>query len=267
MIDPNIYASGLAIALSLAMLVWLVSLPTRKLELVDALWPLLILAMALAYVHQSPETSDRALIMLFLVTIWSVRLSAFVSTRARWLPAGRHYRFVQLSDGDKRLTPRFPARSLYLVFGLQAIFAWIISLPLLGAALSISPVGWLDAVAVLVWLTGFLFEAVSDQQLMTFRAYPSNRHRVLARGLWRVSRHPNLFGEACLWWGFGLLATAAGAWWGLFGPALYAFILTRHCGIPQIEAGIADRRPGYRDYASCTNRFFPWPRRRLIDNP
>jgi steroid 5-alpha reductase family enzyme len=264
MFNLEIYAGGLSVALILAVLLWLVSVPTRRLVFVDALWPILILAMTLAYVHWSLQPADRAYLVLFLVTVWAVRLSTFVISRSRWLPEDRRYRTI---GGDHPRGPGFAARGLYMVFGLQAIVAWIISLPLLGAALGGAPLGWLDGLAVALWLAGFLIEAVSDQRLTVFRADPSNHRRVLDQGLWRWSRHPNYFGEACLWWGYGLLALAAGAWWGLLGPAVHTLLLARVSGIPRLEAGMSDRRPGYADYSRRTNAFIPGPRRRPVATP
>ena len=262
MFDIDIYASGLAIALTLAVVLWAVSLPTRKLVFVDALWPILVLAMALSYVHASPQPADRSYLVLFLVTVWATRLSVFLVSRNRWLPEDRRYRAIR--EGGPAGDSGFAERSLYMVFGLQAILAWIISLPLLGAALGGTPLGWLDGLAVVCWLIGLLVEAVSDQQLTVFRAHAANQHRVLDRGLWRWSRHPNLFGEACLWWGYGLLALAAGAWWGLLGPALHTLLLARVSGIPRMESDITKRRPDYADYIRRTNAFIPGPPRRPV---
>jgi len=265
MFDPDIYASGLAVSLTLAVVFWLISLPTRRLVFVDALWPILVMAMTLSYVHWSPQPANRGYLVLFLVTIWAVRLAVFVASRDRSMPEDRRYQAIRDDPLDGE--PRFAARSLYMVFGLQAILAWILSLPLLGAALGVSPLGWIDGVAVAIWLFGFLVEAISDQQLTEFRAQPTNRHRVLDQGLWRWSRHPNYFGEACLWWGYGLMALAAGAWWGLLGPAMHTLLLTRISGIPRMESDIAKRRPDYTDYTHRTNAFIPWPHRRPNQTP
>ena len=106
------------------------------------------------------------------------------------------------------------------MFWWRALAAWVVSLPLLGAFASIRPLGWLDGLGLLLWVTGFVFEAGADWQLRRFRADPANADRVLNRGLWRYSRHPNYFGECCVWWGFYLFALSAGAWWALPGPLL-----------------------------------------------
>ncbi len=252
MLDVDIYASGLGIALTLAIIVWMVSLPTRKLAFADALWPLLIMAMTLAYVHQAPQPADRAYIALFLVTVWAVRLSTFIVARNRWLSDDPQYRNIlrsEVADGSN-----FGARSLYMGFGLQAISAWVISLPLLGAALGGAPLGWLDALAVTVWLGGFLVGAVTDQR--------ADRAPAPDHGLRHWRRHPNLIGEACVWWGFGLLALAAGAWWGLLGPALRTLLLAQTPSTPRTATFRDELSPGCANYAHTVRALTPGPSRR-----
>src|SRR6185312_10702217 len=119
------------------------------------------------------------------------------------------------------------------------------------------------AVGVALWLLGFTFEAVGDRQLDRFRADPANRGRVLETGLWRYSRHPNYFGDACVWW--GLYALAALAWPGpltVLSPLLMTWLLTAKTGKPLLERHLTGRRPGYADYVARTSGFVPWPPRR-----
>jgi steroid 5-alpha reductase family enzyme len=112
-----------------------------------------------------------------------------------------------------------------------------------------------------VWLAGFGTESVADAQLAAFRADPANRGRVLDTGLWRYTRHPNYFGECTLWWGYYLLAVAAGGWWTLPAPLLMTFLLLRVSGVALLERDIGERRPGYREYVRHTNAFIPGPRK------
>ena len=101
-----------------------------------------------------------------------------------------------------------------------------------------------------------------DWQLSRFKADPSNNGKVLDTGLWRYTRHPNYFGNACIWWAFWLFAVAAGAWWTIFAPLLMTFLLLRVSGVAMLERTISDRRPAYAEYIRSTNAFFPGPRRR-----
>ncbi len=109
---------------------------------------------------------------------------------------------------------------------------------------------------------GLVVEAVADAQLARFKRDPASRGHVMDAGLWRWSRHPNYFGEFCVWWGFFCFALAAGAWWALPGPLLLSWLLLRVSGVPRLERDIGKRRPQYADYVLKTNAFFPARRRK-----
>jgi len=110
---------------------------------------------------------------------------------------------------------------------------------------------------------GFLCEAAGDAQLLAFQRDPASRGKVLNSGLWRYSRHPNYFGEALLWWGYGVFAlSVSDGVWTLYAPLVMALLLLRVSGVPMLEAGMENRRPGYREYIERTSSFVPWfPRR------
>jgi steroid 5-alpha reductase family enzyme len=162
-----------------------------------------------------------------------------------------HVEFVELYED------RCPFKSLYIDFALQGVLAWIISIPLLLAVAHPAPLQLLDYAGVLLWLTGMLFEAGGDYQLARFKADPANKGKVMDSGFWRYTRHPNYFGEFCIWWGFYLIAVAAGGWWTIYAPALMTFLLLRVSGVALLEKDIGKRRPAYRDYIARTNAFFP----------
>ncbi|MCF7984861.1 MAG: DUF1295 domain-containing protein [Thiohalocapsa sp.] len=256
MFDLTSYAGGLSVAMALAVAGWLISIPRRDVSIVDSLWSLYFLAMLLTYLAMAPAVVERAYLVLFLVTLWAVRLTVFITLRNFGEPEDRRYRKMR-ADNE----PGFPMKSLYLIFGLQAVLAWIISLPLLGAVLGGTQIGWLDFAAVALWLVGFGFEAVGDQQLASFKADPANKGKVLDSGLWRYTRHPNYFGEACIWWAYYLFAVAAGAWWSIPGPLLMTLLLLRVSGVALLEKDIGERRPAYRGYTERTSAFVPWPPR------
>jgi steroid 5-alpha reductase family enzyme len=115
----------------------------------------------------------------------------------------------------------------------------------------------LDALGVIIWLVGFTFEALGDWQLAQFKKDTANAGKVMTTGVWQYTRHPNYFGDAAQWWGFYIIAAAAGAWWTIFSPILMTFLLKRVSGVPLLEK-IMRRRPGYPEYAARTNAFFPW---------
>ena len=123
--------------------------------------------------------------------------------------------------------------------------------------------GILDGLALLLVIAGVLFESLADYQLAAFKKDAGNSGKVMDRGLWRYSRHPNYFGECCVWWGFFLFAVASGGWWTIISPLLMTILLLRVSGVALLEKDIVERRPGYRDYIARTNAFIPGAPRHL----
>ena len=250
--DPGLWVSALPFLLVAAAFTWLVTLPLRSLSLADSLWSLLLFAAAVIYALGSDPRAPRLSLVLWLTAAWAARLAVYLT--ARNAGRGESWRYHALRERHGR---GFTLRSRLLVFAARALLAWIISLPLLGAFASIRPLGALDALGALLWLAGFLVEAGADWQLARFRANPANAGAVLHSGLWRYTRHPNYFGECCVWWGLWLVALAAGAWWSFPGPLLLTWLLLRGSGIPGLERHLGNRLPGYADYVLKTNAFFP----------
>ena len=243
---------GGGVILALALVTWLVSLSRRDVSIVDSVWPLLILSAGLVYGASLHASGPRASLLLALVTLWALRLAVYITAR-NWGEAEDHrYRAIRA-----RNQPRFEFKSLYLVFGLQGLLAAVVSMPLLAGLGSGASLNTLDAVGVVLVIAGFLFETIGDWQLARFKAHPKNRGRVLDSGLWRYTRHPNYFGECCIWWGFYAIALAAGGWWAIVSPLLMSLLLLRVSGVALLEKDIGERRPAYRDYVARTNAFMP----------
>ena len=239
------------------MLCWLASLVRRDVSLIDRVWSLMFVSAALVYAHCVQPMPARTWLVMVPLWAWALRLSLHITVRNWGHGEDRRYQKIR-----REHEPGFAIKSLYIVFAPQAVLAWIISLPLLGILLGREAPGWRELAGVCLWLAGFGIETVADRQLMRFRADPANRGEVMDRGLWRYSRHPNYFGECCLWWGFDLMALAAGAWWAIIAPVLMTVLLLRVSGVSLLEQDIADRRPAYRDYVSRTSAFFLRPPRR-----
>jgi steroid 5-alpha reductase family enzyme len=207
---------------------------------------------ALVYASQVPSLTPRALLVLVLVSLWGLRLSIYITVRNWGHGEDRRYQAIRA-----RNEPNFALKSLYLVFLLQALLAWIVSLPLHAAILRGGDLTVLDYVGAGLWLIGFSFEAGGDWQLARFKADPANRGAVMDRGFWRYTRHPNYFGDFCQWWGFYVIALAAGGWWSIIGPVLMSVLLMRVSGVTLLEKDIGERRPKYVEYVRRTNAFFP----------
>lgn len=245
--------AGLTAMAVAAFLVWLLSVLKRNVAIVDVLWSLMFLIGALVYARTT-EVGPRATWLVWLVALWALRLAVYIGARNWGHPEDRRYQAIRA-----RNDPGFAFKSLYLVFLLQAVLASIVALPLLGATTGQNVVGWLDIAGILLFAFGFLFESIGDWQLSRFKADPASHGKVMRTGLWRYTRHPNYFGEFCVWWGFYLIALSAGAWWSIPGPVLISYLLLRVSGVRLLEKDIGKRRPEYADYIRQTNAFFPGP--------
>lgn len=244
---------GLGAASMLAFCTWLVSLARREVSIVDSVWPWLILAPAAVMALLWPVPAARGVVMLALTGLWALRLSAHITLRHRGQPEDHRYQAIR-----RRNAPHFEWKSLYLVFGLQAVLAWIVALPLMAAVTHAAPWRALDPAGITLFVFGFAFEAVADWQLERFKADPAHRGQVMDRGVWRYSRHPNYFGECCVWWGLWLPVAATGAWWTVLSPLLITLLLLKISGVALLEADIVERRPGYAQYMRRTSAFVPW---------
>jgi len=239
----------------LALVAWAVATARRNAGLVDVFWSLFLL-LAAAIFALLAEPGARGWLTLALTTAWALRLSAYLAARNWNAPEDHRYRAIRA-----RNEPGFAWKSLYLVFGLQAVLAWLISAPLAAAIANPSPLTALDWAGAALAALGIVYESVADLQLARFKADATNAGGVMDRGLWRYSRHPNYFGEFCVWWGLYLIAAGAGGWWTLFSPLLMSVLLLRVSGVTLLEKDIGERRPAYRDYARRTRAFFPGPLR------
>ena len=181
----------------------------------------------------------------------------------RWRAAGEDPRYARML-GKARERGHFARAALTVVFAPQAVLLFVTCLPAqLGVLASGSDrIGPLALTGLALWLLGMGFETVGDWQLARFRADPASRGKVLDTGLWRYTRHPNYFGDACVWWGIWLAAAEAGpiiALASLPGPLFLTFTLTKWSGKPLLEKGLAKTRPGYAEYIKRTSGFIPWP--------
>ena len=248
---------GLAAAAGLMTVVWLISLPKRDASVIDIFWGPSFALLAWLYWAAGPGGGGRRLLVPILVTIWAARLAIYILWRARG--GGEDYRYAAMREKYGRW---FAPLSLVIVFWLQAFLAWLIGMPLLQVQRVDVPggFGWLDLLGLALFATGLFFEAVGDWQLSRFKDDPANRGKVMDRGLWRYTRHPNYFGDATLWWGLACFALATpGAAWTLFSPVLMTFLLLKVSGVALLEKGLGSTKPGYEEYVRRTSAFLPWP--------
>jgi len=236
-----------------------IALKVGKHSVVDTAWGIGLALVALVALVSSigyGQPARRATLAAASV-IWGLRLAVYIGVRNRGKPEDPRYRdLLSRAKGDKNL---YALRTIYL---LQALILWLATLPVQAGMLDRAPAGPLTVVGAVVWLGGFVFESVGDWQLARFKADPAHKGQIMDRGLWRYTRHPNYFGDFCMWWGLFLISL--GSWAELptiVGPLLMTFLLTRGSGQRLTERRMADR-PQYADYIARTSGFIPLPPKR-----
>jgi steroid 5-alpha reductase family enzyme len=207
------------------------------------------------FFFKSEGNGIRKIIVLTLTAIWGMRLSLYLA----WRNAGKgeDFRYRQFR---KNYGKSYWWISFFQIFLLQGGLMWLISAPLLGAQYygSEKDPGILDFIGILFWLTGFIFEAGGDYQLAVFKANRNNKGKVLNQGFWRYTRHPNYFGDACVWWGFGIICMSAGSYIPALGSVLMTALIIKISGVALLEKSLKDKKPEYREYIRKTSAFIPW---------
>jgi steroid 5-alpha reductase family enzyme len=247
-------STTLAVTAAAMLALWLVSLWRRDVSIVDIYWgPGFVLIGWVAWLLNAG--GSRGTLVALLVSVWGLRLGGYLWLRNRG--KDEDYRYAAMR---KRYGERFAFVSLYLVFGLQMVLMWIVSLPVQAVQVAgPAGLGLLDWLGVALVAVGLFFESVGDYQLARFKADPAHAGMVMDRGLWAWTRHPNYFGDFTVWWGLACFALAAGAWWALIGPLVMSILLLRVSGVALLERGLEKSKPGYADYVRRTPAFFPRP--------
>jgi steroid 5-alpha reductase family enzyme len=254
----QILITNLALLAVVFFALWLASLFLRDASIVDIFWGLGFALVAWFSLYRSGFLSPNALLLTLLVSVWGLRLAGYLAWRNWGKPEDYRYQTMRQRHGKL-----FPLVSLLTVFGLQGLLMWVISFPVQVGIVKAQTWHPLVAVGVLLWLIGLFFEAVGDYQLARFKADPANRGRVMSRGLWRYTRHPNYFGDFLVWWGLYFVAAESGSWWWtVIGPLLMSFLLIRVSGVRLLESSLRSRVAGYEEYVRNTSSFFPRPPRR-----
>ncbi len=250
-----IYLKGLWLVMSLMTALWIVSVGSKKASIADPFWGLGFVIAAVYYYFITTGDAWRKDVVLVLACLWGLRLFIYLFWRNYGKP--EDYRYAQFR---KDYGPdRYWWVSFFQVFGLQGILLWMISAPLLSAQYYVDhPFGFLDVIAFIIYLIGFAFEAGGDYQLTKFKNNPANKGKVLNTGFWKYTRHPNYFGDACVWWGFALFSVAAGSYVPVLSSVLMTFLLLKVSGVAMLEKTLKNTKPEYASYIRNTNSFFPW---------
>ncbi|MFW5687718.1 MAG: DUF1295 domain-containing protein [Bacteroidota bacterium] len=253
----RIWAEGLMVVLVFMTLVWLWSVKLKNASIVDPFWGLGFVVAIMWYAFRVPMDDFHQWVLVILVMIWGFRLFTYLFLRNYGKEEDYRYRQFRKDYGEQR----YWWVSFFQVFMLQGALLAFISVTLLGGlypnqnGLYHLPV---LIIAVFLWLVGFFFETVGDWQMYRFKSDPTNRGKVMDRGLWKYTRHPNYFGDTMVWWGFGLFAVYNGYWYTLAGSLVMTWLIINISGVAMLERDLVKRRTGYDEYIRKTPAFFPW---------
>jgi steroid 5-alpha reductase family enzyme len=236
-------------------MLWIVSIMVKNVSIVDLFWGMGFVLTCGFYFLKTEGYELRKIIVLILVTLWGLRLSFYLAWRN--IGEGEDFRYRQFR---KNYGKKYWWVSFFQTFLLQGILMGLISAPLLGSQFYgyHNPLGILDYIGIFLWITGFTFETVGDLQLARFKADTSNKGKVMDKGLWHYTRHPNYFGDSAVWWGYGFLCLAAGSYLPVLGSVLMTFLIIRISGVGLLEKTLKESKPQYKNYVTRTSAFFPW---------
>lgn len=260
-----ILAVNAAVILGLFILAWAICVAQRDVTPVDSLWGLGMGVVGIATYLQTGGGTPRRMVLTAICLAWALRLGSYMLWR--WRDHGPDGRYVRLLDKAKAERGwGYGYAAFRLVFMLQMPLLWLVCLPVQLGQVSpdASPLGTLGITGAVIAVFGLMFESLADAQLVAFKKTPGNEGKVMDRGLWRYTRHPNYFGDACVWWGLWLVAAETGLVGAaaLPGPILITFLLTRWSGVPTTEESMRRKKPDYEAYVARTSGFIPLPPRR-----
>jgi steroid 5-alpha reductase family enzyme len=239
---------------------WIVSLIIKNASIVDIVWGAGFAITSWVLALTVDGDSGRQVLLAVMVGLWGMRLAVYLAKRNIGHGEDWRYKAMRKKKGSK-----FGLISLVTVFGLQGVLMWTVSLPvILGNADDSPGVGPIAVMGIMVWIVGLMFEAVGDFQLARFKKDPTNATKVMDQGLWSLTRHPNYFGDALLWWGIGIVGAETGSGvFGLIGPVVMTFFLLKVSGVPMLERSLKKRREGYDEYVARTSGFIPRPPKKI----
>ncbi|HVN16462.1 MAG TPA: DUF1295 domain-containing protein [Anaerolineales bacterium] len=250
-----------AITIGLAFLIqWLVFIPayifqTEKFfDITGSITYISLVGIAICYSKYGTPLDIRSILVAALVILWAIRLGTFLFSRIQ--KAGKDDRFDEIKPSFIRFLNVWTIQALWITFTAATALVTITTATRKG----------LDAfavVGVLIWIFGFVFEMIADEQKSRFNADSANKGKFIQSGLWSHSRHPNYFGEIVLWIGIAIIALPVlhgWQWVAMISPVFVTLLLTRASGVPLLEKK-ADKKWGgqaaYEEYKKKTPVLIP----------
>ncbi|MEM1396132.1 MAG: DUF1295 domain-containing protein [Pseudomonadota bacterium] len=239
-------------------ILWTVSIKLKNASIIDIFWAIFCALPAVVIFLLPGGSSPRSAVLTVLTCLWAARLSGYLAMRN--VGHGEDYRYVAMRK-SREAAGDFNSWSLSRVFLLQATVAWFVSLPTqTGQFGPDKPLGPIALIGIAIFLTGLAFEALGDAQLRKFKSDPANKGRLMTKGLWAWTRHPNYFGDACVWFGLTLIALEGPyGWIGVLSPFVMAHFLMNISGKALLEKAMVKKYPEYHEYKNTTSGFFPRP--------
>jgi steroid 5-alpha reductase family enzyme len=252
----QIWLQALLIIITLMTALWIISAIIKNVSIVDLFWGLGFVITAIFYFVSTDGYGPRKIIITSLTAIWGLRLFVYLV----WRNTGKGEDFRYKEFRRKYGESRYWWISYFQTFLLQGSLMWLISAPLLGAQYygQNNSLNFFDFAGIVFWVIGFSFEAGGDYQLSRFKADPSNKGKVLNKGFWRYTRHPNYFGDSSVWWGYGLICLAAGSYLPILGSVIMTALIIKVSGVALLEKSLREQKPEYREYIEKTSAFIPW---------
>lgn len=252
----DLWLSSFIVVMAILTLLWVYSVIIKNASIIDPFWGTGFVIIALFSLYITGNFHPRALLVTTLVSIWGLRLSIYLFFRNLGHGEDPRYQQFRKDFGEKR----YWWFSFFQVFLLQGIIMSIVSLPLIGVISTPyqAGLGIVDYLLAALWLIGFVFEAGGDFQLASFKSNPENKGKVMDKGFWRYTRHPNYFGNSVIWWSLGLFGVLYGNVFVVVSPILMTFLLVKVSGVGLLERTLKHTKPQYVDYIKNTSAFIPW---------
>jgi steroid 5-alpha reductase family enzyme len=245
--------SILAVAVVVYISLWYVFgfLYLKRIDSVDSAWGLGFVYLALISLFITENYSTIPLLSAALVCVWGLRLTYHITKRNLKKPEDERYAIYR-----KKFAENLNVKIYFNIFLVQGALMLIISSASIGAIVANEYIESLAYIGLFIWAFGIVFEALADYQLKQFLRQKTGK--IMDKGLWHYSRHPNYFGEITSWVGASIVACSGGNYFGVLGAITIAFLIIKVSGIPPLEKKYKNS-PEYQKYAKKTSVLIPLP--------
>ena len=252
--------TGFGSVIAFMSVLWIVSLLVKDASIVDIFWgPAFIVLGSSLLVSMDQVYSERSLFILFLVSLWAIRLASHIGFRN--IGHGEDFRYV---EWRKESGKNYWWHSFIRVFLLQGGLCTLVGVSIYFGYLNEKPLSFIETMfSSTIFFIGLAWESISDLQLKAFRKNPKNKGKICKSGLWKYSRHPNYFGDSLFWWGITIYCFALSNNLLIFiAPIIMTYLLLRVSGVTMLENRLSKKKDGYTEYINSTSSFIIMPKRK-----